>query len=331
MAAPLKAALVGCGAIAPVHAGILHSLPGVQLCACADTRLERAQALAEAHGMAAYNSLEALLDSESIDVLHILTPHALHLPMAEAAVARGIAIFTEKPPVITREQWARLQALAARVSVGICFQNRYNAATEAARALLQSGEAGRVLGARGIVTWRRDAAYYSQSGWRGTRALEGGGVLINQSIHTLDLLVHLLGAPEGVQVSMHNRHLSGVIEVEDTLEAYWRWGDAPGVFYATTAYGVDAPVMLEIACERATLRIEGGARYTIYWADGRETREDFAMDGVLGKNYWGNGHEPCIRDFYRCLQAGESFPIGVADVADTMELVLMLYEMGDKK
>jgi predicted dehydrogenase len=131
-----------------------------------------------------------------------------------------------------------------------------------------------------------------------------------------------------VQVALHNRHLPGVIEVEVTLEARWCWGDAPGLFYATTAYGVDAPVLLEIACERATLRIEGGARSTVFWADGRETREDFAMDGVLGKNYWGNGHEPCIRDFYRCLREGEAFPIGVADVADTMELVLTLYERG---
>ncbi|MDR0897094.1 MAG: Gfo/Idh/MocA family oxidoreductase [Oscillospiraceae bacterium] len=330
MAAQLRAALVGCGAIAQVHAGILKSLPGAYLCACADIRVDRAQALAAAHGMTAYDSLDALLASESIDVLHILTPHALHLPMAEAAAARGIAIFTEKPPAITRQQWRQWQALAGRVPVGICFQNRYNAATQAARALLTSGEAGRVLGARGIVTWRRDAAYYSQSGWRGTRALEGGGALMNQGIHTLDLLVHLLGAPEGVQVSMHNRHLPGVIEVEDTLEARWCWGDAPGLFYATTAYGVDAPVLLDIACEKATLRIEGGARYTVTWADGRETREDFAMDGVLGKNYWGNGHEPCIRDFYRCLRAGEAFPIGVADVANTMELVLTLYEQGIK-
>ena len=114
-----RSAIVGCGGIAQVHARALSEMENVRLAAYADTKPERAQALASQYGGQAYASLEALLDQESIDVLHICTPHFLHLPMAQAAASRGIAVFTEKPPVISRTQWQDFQALPG--PVGVCF------------------------------------------------------------------------------------------------------------------------------------------------------------------------------------------------------------------
>lgn len=324
----MRSAIVGCGGIAQVHAKVIGGLEGAELVACADIRRERAEAMANAHGGTPYTDYLDLLSKESVDVLHILTPHALHVPMAEEAAARGIAVFMEKPPVTTRAQWRRLTALQGKVPLGVCFQNRFNPATQRLRELIGMPASGPVLGARAFVTWIRNAAYYTESGWRGTWALEGGGALINQAIHTLDLLTYLLGKPTGSQASMHNRHLQGVIEVEDTVEAYITFGTAPALFYATTTYSKDAPVQLEIQCEHATFRLEGNEICCLYKTGGEE-RILCDSGAGLGKTYWGNSHGVCIEAFYRSLREKDCpFPIGIGDVADTVELMLTLYEQG---
>ena len=221
-----------------------------------------------------------MLAHEAIDVLHICTPHALHVPMAEEAVARGIKVFTEKPPVISREHWARFSALNS--SVGICFQNRYNKNIRHVKQLLDTGAVGRVTGARAVVAWYRDAPYYQNSGWRGTWALEGGGVLINQAIHTLDLLVMLLGPHTGVDTYMANRQLQGVIEVEDT-RCGLPLGTPSAVYRHQMLYSTSAPV-------RDTDRLRTGGvdrgdnRLAIFWRSGRIERIAFEQPDALGKD-----------------------------------------------
>lgn len=322
----LRCAIVGCGSIAQVHARALSAMPDAELLAFADIRPERAQAMAGEYGGNAYDSLESLLDNETIDVLHICTPHYLHTPMAREAAGRGINVFTEKPPVIDRAQWAEFCRLGDMVRIGICFQNRYNGSIQACKELLDSGRPGRILGSRGFVTWRREAPYYTDSGWRGSLATEGGGALINQAVHTLDLMAYFLGDGQVLGASLANRHLPGVIEVEDTLEATLDFGGARGLFYATTAYCADAPIIFELECEHATLRLEG-ERFTRFWRDGTVEQDDFtAASAVPGKAYWGSSHQRCIGDFYRCVQSGERFLNDIPGVRDTVDLMLSIYE-----
>lgn len=325
--AELRSAIVGCGGIAQVHARALSEMPEAELIAFADVIPERAETMAGKYGGRAYSSLDELLGHEKIDVLHICTPHYLHTPMAQAAAERGINVFTEKPPVIDRQQWTEFKQLGDKVRVGICFQNRYNGSTRALKDLLSTGEPGKVLGSRGFVTWRRDAPYYTESGWRGALSTEGGGALINQAIHTLDLMAYFLGPGQVLGASLSNRHLKGIIEVEDTLEAALDFGDARGLFYAATAYSLDAPIIFELACENATLRLEG-ERFTRIWRDGRMEQEDYTAPDptVPGKSYWGSSHRRCIEDFYRCVMSGERFPNDIPGVSDTIELMLSVYE-----
>ena len=325
--AELRSAIVGCGGIAQVHARALSEMPEAELIAFADVIPERAEAMAEKYGGRAYSSLDELLDHEKIDVLHICTPHYLHTPLARQAAELDINVFTEKPPVIDRQQWTEFKQLGDKVRVGICFQNRYNGSTRALKDLLSTGEPGKVLGSRGFVTWRRDAPYYTESGWRGALSTEGGGALINQAIHTLDLMAYFLGPGQVLGASLSNRHLKGIIEVEDTLEAALDFGDARGLFYAATAYSLDAPIIFELACENATLRLEG-ERFTRIWRDGRMEQEDYTAPDptVPGKSYWGSSHRRCIEDFYRCVMSGERFPNDIPGVSDTIELMLSVYE-----
>ncbi len=322
----LRAAIIGCGGIAQTHAQVLSAQETADLVACADIRPERAQAMAKTYGCRAYDSLEALLAQESIDVVHLCTPHPLHTPMAKLAAARGIHVFTEKPPAVNESQWAEFRSLAAEnVRVGVCFQNRYNPGTEFLKSLLATGRPGKITGARAFVTWRRDAAYYTESGWRGSLTTEGGGVLMNQSIHTLDLLCWFLGAASGVDASLSNHHLKGVIEVEDTFEALVDFGGRPAVFFATTAHGADSPVLVELLCENCTLRMEE-QEITVRWKDGSVEHHRLADKlSPTGKAYWGASHGLCIGDFYRCVLEDRPFRNDIPGVSDTVELLLAAY------
>ncbi|WP_322179953.1 Gfo/Idh/MocA family protein [Neglectibacter caecimuris] len=322
----LKCAIVGCGGIAQVHAAVLHEQDTAELLASCDIRPERAEALAGAYGGAAYSSLEELLERERPEVLHICTPHVLHTPMAKLAAERGIAVFTEKPPVINETQWKEFQELGEKTRVGVCFQNRYNPGVGLLKELLASGKLGKLLGGRAFVTWHRDASYYTESGWRGSLETEGGGVLINQSIHTLDLLGQFLGRAVSVDATMTNHHLKNVIEVEDAFEASIDFGGSPAVFFATTAHCTDSPVLVELVCENATVRMEE-QEVTLLWKNGgREFhRLPEPLSPITGKAYWGQSHSLCIADFYHAVLEETPFRNDIPGVADTVELMLAAY------
>lgn len=322
----LKCAIVGCGSIAQVHAAVLSQLETAELLAFADIRPERSESLAKTYGGHAYASLEELLEHEEIDVLHLCTPHYLHTPMAKQAAEKGVHVFSEKPPVIDENQWQEFKTLGEKVRVGVCFQNRYNPSVQLLHRLLASGEPGEILGARAFVTWHRDAPYYTESGWRGALATEGGGVLINQSVHTLDLLGQFLGRADKVNASMANHHLKDVIEVEDTFEANVDFGGRRAVFFATTAHCADSPVLVELVCENCTIRMEE-QEVSVRWKNGSREYRKLAPPAspATGKAYWGASHGLCIADFYHSVLTGSPFPNDIPGITDTVELMLAAY------
>lgn len=323
----IKSAVIGCGSIAQVHAAALQGVEEAEVIAFADIIPQRARQMAETYGGRAYESLDALLEKEHPEVVHLCTPHYLHTPMAKACADRGIHVFTEKPPVISWEQWREFSSLQGKVRIGVCFQNRYNRSVGFFHKMLESGRPGGLLGARAFVTWRREAPYYTESGWRGQLATEGGGALINQSIHTLDLLVQFFGRFSGVEASMANRHLKGVTQVEDTLEAAIDFSGRRALFYATTAYCTDAPVLLELVCENCTMRMEE-EKVSLTWKDGETEHHTLPPTGPLtqGKSYWGHSHGLCIGDFYRSLRENTPFRNDIPGVKDTVELMLSIYD-----
>lgn len=326
-----RVAIVGCGAISQVHARVLDAMEEVELCAFADCRRERAEELAAQYGgdeAGVYEGLEEMLEAECPQVVHICTPHYLHVPMALEVLRRGGSVFMEKPPAISEQQFARLeQAVAGSAGrLGVCFQNRYNASTRKVDELLREGSLGAVRGARAFVTWNRDTVYYQASGWRGNWDTEGGGALINQSIHTLDILLRWLGEPDTVEATMTNHHLQGVIEVEDTVEAFLGFpGGRKACFYATTAYVSDAPVIIELACEKGSIRLEE-EKVTVKYLQGEETVIPLKAGSIPGKSYWGSGHAACISDFYRSLNSEAEYENSLASTANTMQVMMKMYQ-----
>jgi len=327
---PLRVGLIGCGGVAEVHAAAVAALSPetATLAAVYDVVGERAQILAERHGAKALSSLDAMLEDGAVDAVHLCTPHDLHVPHALAALRNGLHVLSEKPAAISLAELDALEeaATGSVAQYGVCFQNRYLPATRRAQELLAGGELGTLLGSRAMISWRREGPYYSQSGWRGTWAHEGGSVMINQAIHTLDLQCLLCGQPARYQGSMHNLRLGGQIQTEDTCQLRMEFpGGAVGLLHATVGYALDAPVVLEIHCERGALRIEGDALYLREGGDLWQ-RQELPVYDSPGKLYWGAGHGLLIRDFYECITENRPFALDFHEGTRALRPLLKLYE-----
>ena len=140
--------------------------------------------------------------------------------------------------------------------------------------------------------------------------------MINQSIHTLDLMVLVLGKPVQVEATFSNHRLKGRIEVEDTLEAFIRFERADALFYASNAYVDDSPILLEIVCEKGKFRIDGNM-LTVWDEAGNRSKYEFQTASLNGKAYWGDSHPACISDFYDSLRENRSTKVGLESVKDT--------------
>ncbi len=314
-----RVGIIGCGGISAVHAQVLSELDNTELAACADILPERASR----YGCTAYTDYMRMLDTEKLDAVHLCTPHHLHPAMAEEAAARGIAVFTEKPPAIDAAGWQTIRRAAEMAPVGVCFQNRYHPHIRTCRQFLAENTYGSLRGIRAFVTWSRQAAYYTSTDWKGRWDTEGGGALINQAIHTLDLMLGFMGEPDEVSATMANHHLQNTIEVEDTAEIYLRRGGVPALLYATTAYSQDTPVIIELHLEKAVIRLEGDLMTITEDGQRREIR--CQTDPALGRSYWGAGHKACIADFYQCLAENRPFPNRPDTCETTMRTLLAVY------
>ena len=327
MSAQHRVAVIGCGDVSVVHFGAIMGLDHAELVGVADPNDERREAASAAHNVPGFASHLELFDAVHPDVVHICTPHYLHASIAIDALERGIHVIMEKPLAHTRAEGDRVVEAAERgnAKIAVCFQNRYNLPVQAAHELLASGGLGAVLGASATVMWHRTAAYYESRPWRGQWATGGGGLLMNQAIHTLDLLQWLVGPVTDVRGNASTRALDDVIEVEDTAElALTHANGAHSVFYATLANAVNAPITLDIVTERATLSLRGDL--TVTHADGRVDVVKEREIAAGGRDYWGISHELLIHDFYARLDADAPFWISPLEAQKTLEIIQEVYD-----
>lgn len=220
----LRTALVGCGKVGRIHARALSSLPESQFRAVCDADGARAQAFAGEFKTSAYTSVTEMVRAEGIQAVCICTPHPLHAAGAVDAAESGAHVLIEKPLAASLSDCDRMMEAAARnhVQLGVVSQRRFFEPIERMRAAINAGKIGKpVLGTIVMLSWR-DAAYYASDPWRGKWATEGGGVLVNQAPHLLDLLQWFMGPVEEITGYTENlNHPS--IEVEDTALACIRF------------------------------------------------------------------------------------------------------------
>jgi predicted dehydrogenase len=204
------------------------------------------------------------------------------------------------------------------------FQNRYNQSSRLLYEIIHGGQFGSLRCIRGSVVWVRTPAYYSDD-WHGKRELECGGVMINQAIHTLDLIQWLCGGAQSIKGSVSTDALQGVIEVEDTAHArIVMKNGVPAVFYATVAYGCDSPVEIEAVMEGGCFLLSGDSLFRMDDGLTRLCAPEGAPVGL--RDYWGSGHHAQIADFYRCIAEGRPFTIDGAQGIEAVKLVCGLYE-----
>ena len=328
----LKTAIIGCGNIFPMHAAPVRNIDEAQLVAVCDCKPERMEKAAADLGCAGYTDVDEMLAKEKPDVVHICTPHYLHAPLAIQAMKSGCHVMTEKPMSIRREDaWQMLQtASETGRTLGVIFQNRYNAGSQLMRESIDNGALGRVIAARMILTWDRSESYYSKSDWKGTWEKEGGGVIIDQAIHTMDLMRWLIGEKvSSVKAAFSNwNHPSS--QVEDTAQGRIEFENGVyGCFYAMNHFCTNSPVMLELECEKGRAVMEG-PRARVLLNNGKElyAKEDPADIFEYGdiKRYWGTSHVKQIRNFYRYLLGREELYITAQDAYETQKMVCAIYD-----
>ena len=322
----VRTAVIGCGDVSSVHFGAVARLDGVELVAVCDSDPGRLAAAVAAYGVPGFSDHSTMLAQVRPEVVHIATPHDRHASLATDCLERGINVIVEKPLANTLDEGRRLVEAAANstAKIAVCFQNRYNATAQAMHTLLSSGEIGAVLGASATVMWQRDADYYRNRPWRGSWAGGGGGLMMNQAIHTVDLLQWLVGEVAIVSGNASTRFLGASIEVEDTAEfVAVHANGARSAFYATLANAVNAPVTLDIVTEEAVLSLRGDL--TISYADGHVDVVPERAGESGGRAYWGVSHELLIADFYARLGDGAAFWINPSEAEKSLKIVKEIY------
>jgi UDP-N-acetyl-2-amino-2-deoxyglucuronate dehydrogenase len=250
--------IVGAGMVARYHATGIARTPGARLIAVCRADTARAEEAAAKFGAPCEASLEALLARPDVDAVCICTPSGQHAAQAIAAARAGKHVLVEKPMALTLADADAMIAACreAGVHLGVALQRRIDPLFRSVRAAIDAGALGKLTLGAVSVPYQRPQSYYDSAAWRGTWALDGGGALMNQGIHLLDLLVWYMGDAAEIQASAAT--LAHAIEVEDCVTAALRFaGGALGSVAATTAAAPGFPHRIEVYGDRGGVQIEG--------------------------------------------------------------------------
>src|SRR5882762_8541861 len=299
--------LIGGGNISETHARAARAIPGVEIAATFGTNAEKVARLCREYGGKPYSELTQFLTHRPMDLVAIGSPSGLHAAQGIAAAQHGLHVLTEKPIDITTERADALIAATekAAVKLGVFFQDRCKPDIVRVKQWLDRGLLGKPLLVDARVKWYRPPDYYSNSNWRGTFALDGGGALINQAIHTVDLLLYLLG--DVAQVQARTSTVLHKIEAEDTAVATLEFANgAVGTLLATTAAYPGYPRRLEITGTEGTVILEHDR---IIAADLRNPPPDVATITAGDSNQSASsaavtdisGHKAILEDFLQAI------------------------------
>jgi UDP-N-acetyl-2-amino-2-deoxyglucuronate dehydrogenase len=324
---PFGIAVVGLGNAAKPHARALLDLQRAGTVAvsgvCARDG-ERRDAFAAAHGFPAADSIEALVADPRTQALLLLTPPNARHELLQLAIAHRKPVLMEKPVARTTAEAAQLVALAdaARLPLGIVLQHRKRRGAQALARLLGEGRLGRVGLVRLSVPWWRDQAYYDTPG-RGTIARDGGGVLLSQAIHALDLMLHLLGPVTSVTAMAATTTLHRM-ETEDVATAGLQFASgAVGSLFATTAAYPGGSELLRVDGEHGAAEL-GNGELVLRWRDGRVEREPDSQASGTGADpmAFDHGmHRIVLEEFVEAVAAGRDAPVAARSVMAVHHLI----------
>ncbi len=329
----LRVGVIGCGRISVRHFLPIKAIEDLELVACCDIKKDRADEAAKTYGIKAYYDYEEMLKQENLDAVHLCLPHYIHSKVAICAFEHGVNVLTEKPMDVDLKSAENAVKVAKDKNLlfGVIFQCRYNNPAQLVKKAVTSGKLGKIISARSVLTWNRSDDYYSSSDWKGTWDKEGGGVVIDQAIHSIDLVNWLVDSEiESVNCSMANRGHK-IVKVEDTAEGLitYKNGTRYG-FYCMNNYACDEPIEIRLFCENGKVTF-GYHDALISYNDGtqEEAHEDAKIkkeDG--GKDYWGSWHIRQIRQYYNAVLGKEPLELTGEEALKTHKLIMEIYNKG---
>lgn len=332
-------AIVGCGMIARFHARALADVPGANLVALV-SRGGNAAKMKQDLGLACdtYTDLQPALARKDVDVIIVTTPSGAHQEPAVTAARAGKHVVVEKPLEITLERCDRIIDACDRNKVLLCtiFPSRFGDANQVVKSAIDAGRFGRLTLGETTCKWWRPQSYYDEGGWKGTRALDGGGALMNQAIHNVDLLswmmgpvTHIMGA---TAMLAHER-----IEVEDTAVACLRFKNgALGVIQATTSVFPGLPKTIAIHGDKGTAVVEQDD--LVRWEFATESDADKDIRARFAQKTGASGgssnpaaishvgHARQLADFVQAIQTGRAPLVDGREGRRAVEIILGIYQ-----
>jgi UDP-N-acetyl-2-amino-2-deoxyglucuronate dehydrogenase len=321
--------IVGDGTIGKVHAAQLSNVEGAELVAVVEPHEEAGRRLAGSYGVEWHPDLEGLLARDDVDVVVLCTPSGIHADGAVAAARAGKHVISEKPMAITLDGVDRMIGACrkAGVTLSVVFQYRFNRDALHMKRALDAGLFGRPVLCNALVHWHRAQSYYDErGGWRGTWELDGGGALINQSVHAVDLLQWLLGRLESL--CAYTGRLTHDIETEDLATATLRFkSGALGVVQGTTCADRDYPLKVELRGTEGSATFEG-TRLTGWYPNRDEeilSEEELALFPESVDEPLGPAHGRQLREIFKALREGREPPIPGEEARKAVEIILGIY------
>jgi len=333
-------AIVGCGMIAGFHLKALAEIDGARVVAVVDKVPAALERFRDKHQLDCrlYSSLAPALENPEVDIVIVSTPSGAHMEPAVAAAEAGKHVVVEKPLEVTLERCDRIIEACERNGVKLCtiFPSRFADANRTLKAAVDAGRFGRLTLGETTCKWWRTQEYYDQGGWRGTMALDGGGALMNQAIHNVDLLLWMMGPATHVTgftaLLAHER-----IEVEDTAVGCLRFQNgALGVILAATSVHPGFPKTIALHGDKGSALIE--QEDLLQWTfnpelpEDKKTRERFAQKvGASGGSSDPSaishaGHTQQLRDFVEAIKNQQAPMVDGKEGRRAVEVILAIYE-----
>jgi predicted dehydrogenase len=324
--------LIGGGNISETHARAVRAIPDVEIAAIVGTNAEKVGRLCREYGGKSFSNFDEFLAHRPMELVAIGSPSGLHADQGIAAARHGLHVLTEKPIDITVERADALiaETRKAGVQLGVFFQDRCKPDILSVRNALDAGVLGRPILVDARVKWYRPPEYYSNSRWRGTLGLDGGGALINQAVHTLDLMLWICGEVKAVQAV--GKTALHAIEAEDTLIAILEFGNgALGVLQAATSIFPGYPRRLELTGSEGTLIIEQDRLLSAHLKDpspdllkNSEADQNLSSSSPIVSDV--HGHQAVLEDFLRAIRTNTKPRCDGQEGRRSLALVQMIYE-----
>jgi UDP-N-acetyl-2-amino-2-deoxyglucuronate dehydrogenase len=326
---PIGFGIIGAGAVSVLHATAIAQCPDARLVAVADTSLERARKLAGEEAVC-YDDYHQLLANPAVQAVCICTPSGLRGQICIDAAHAGKHILAEKPLEVTLEKTDAMIAAcdAAQVKLAVVFQLRFMPGVQALKQAITAGRLGKLLMGDAYIKWRRTADYYASAPWRGTLVMDGGGVLINQAIHSIDLLQWLMGTP--TRITGHTARLVHTgIEGEDTAVAALQFANgALGTIEACTSASVGLPARVEIRGTHGMVVLEDG-KIALWEVEGEDSPQIETMDLGSGSAdpmaIGAAGHLIHINDLVQAIRTDRPPIIDGREGRKALEVVIGIY------